>query len=726
MKLPHSFTARVALALALVSAMALVPAGFAQQAPQQKPAGQVDDVVRIKTELVQTDLTVLDKRGHFVGGLRADQFELSLDGKPQPISFFEQISAGSAGEATQLAAARGGAANTNVPRVTVSGDKGRVIFFFIDDVHLSSASLIRARKALTEFVEKQMGQYDRVAVVSTSGQIGFLQQLTDYKPMLHAAIERIHYKRNAETYAGKVPISEYEAVQVADNNDRDLFIYLVMATMNEYQAKGALAKVAANMVKNRVRSISAQQRMVTSDLFDVLESLMRSSTALPGRKLVFFISDGFVTNARGSNALTLLKKITAVAAESGVVVYTMDARGSVYDAAVDAGRNDFPDGMATGTQARHPSLENLALQEPLHILADDTGGRAITGSNSFKDAFRQAIDETSDYYLLAWRPDSDEQRGGKSKIKVVVKGRSDLRVRLRRNYYTPPVVAKSAAEDSKNVTPTPTPESPEAGLLSALGAPYVRRALPTALTVGFVNTPDQGSVLKASMQIERRDLDLSPAGSQKSEVDVVGAAIDDRGTIVTFKQLLTVTRDPALQNQAQPVVWNQQLRVPPGLYQVRVAVRERSSGHTGSAQTWIEVPDVSGARFQLSSLFLGERRSASSDKSGGAPQPVMVDVDQHFARTSVLRYQTYVYNAVHGAQLAQVEIQAQVLRDNRPVFSMPPAMLPTGTTKDSARLPFWAEVSLNQLPPGRYALQVTAVDRVTKNSASQTASFVVE
>ena len=726
MRLTNSRIDRLALFVG-VFACAGVVAIHAQQTTPKKPANQADDVVRINTELVQTDVTVLDKRGSFVEGLRPEQFELSLDAKQQPISFFELIKTGSAREATQLAAAHGGPVNSSQPATTTATDKGRVIFFFLDDVHLSGASLIRARKALTEFVENQMSQNDQVAIVSTSGQIGFLQQLTDYKPMLHAAIERLNYKKNPEIVAGKVPISDYEAVQVADNNDRDLFIYLLTATMNEYQSAGPLVRVAAHMVENRVRQISAQTRMVTTDMLDVLEGLMRSSASLPGRKLVFFISDGFITNLRGSGAMASLKRVTDLAAQSGVVVYTMDAGGTITDPLVDAGRNDFPDGMASGTQARHPSIENMAMQEPLHILADDTGGRAIIGSNSFADAFQQAIDETSAYYLLAWRPENEEQRSGKARIKVTVKDRPDLRVRLRRNYYTPPPAVTPKNDEGKNPSTPPVVQSAEAGLLSALGSLYPPRTLPTALSVGYVNTPDQGSVLKASMQIERASLDLGATGPQKSEVDVVGAAIDDRGTIVTFKQLLTVNFDPASPAQSQPVVWNQQLRVPPGLYQVRVAVRERSSGRTGSARQWIEVPDVSGGRLQISSLFLGERKSGvAGEKTAAIPQPVMVDVDQHFARTSVLRYQTYVYNAGRGTLPADVEIQTQVLRDHRAVVTMPPTKLPTDTTKDLARFPYWAEVSLNQLPPGRYALQVTAIDRATKNSASQTASFVVE
>ncbi|HKQ53728.1 MAG TPA: VWA domain-containing protein, partial [Pyrinomonadaceae bacterium] len=322
--------------------------------------GPDEDVLRIKTELVQTDLMVFDKQGRFVEGLSPEQFELSLDGKPHAVSFFERVAAGSSTEAAQVAKAGGLAKNSEPGRPSSSSQgsaaAGRVIFFFLDDLHLSESSLARARKALLDFVERQMNQEDRVAIVSASGQIGFLQQLTDYKPMLRAAVERLNYKRNPETYAGKVPISDYQATQVADHQDRDLFIYLLTATINEYQSKGPLVRVAANMVKNRVRRIAEYAKTVTSELLGVLESLMQSSAQLPGRKLVFFISDGFLTDVRGSNSMQLLKRVTELAARTGVVVYTMDARGTFNDPAVDASRNEFPDGLATGTQARQPNM----------------------------------------------------------------------------------------------------------------------------------------------------------------------------------------------------------------------------------------------------------------------------------------------------------------------------------------------------------------------------------
>ncbi len=731
---PNTSTFRTLLLTASFCFFINVPAIRGQQPTQNRPPQQDDEVLRIKTELVQTDVTVFDKQGRFVEGLRPEQFELSLDGKSQTVSFFERVSTGGAREASQVSAARDGkSVNSEQSRTALatSSSQGRVIFFFLDDLHLSESSLMRARKALTYFVENQMSQNDRVAIVSASGQIGFLQQLTDYKPVLSAAIDRLNYKRNPETYAGKVPISDYQATRIVDHGDRELFTYLLAATMNEYQSKGALMRVAANIVRNRTRQTAAQSKMTTSDLLGVLESLMQSSASMPGRKLVFFISDGFITDVNGSNAMNVLKRVTEMAARTGIVVYTMDARGTFNDPVIDASRNEFPDGLATGTQARNPTMETSALQEPLHILAEDTGGRAIINSNSFKDAFQQAINETSAYYLLAWRPENEEQRGGKARIKVSIKDRPDLRVRLRRNYYVPPPAkAPAKNEDEKSASNLQQQaQTPEAGLLMALGSLYPHRTLPTALSVGYVQEPDQGSALKASMQIEREALDVTTGEAEKSEVDVLGAAIDDRGVIVTFKQVLTITSDPSSQNQRQPVVWNQQLKLPPGLYQVRVAVRERSSGRTGGAQQWIEVPDLSTGRFSLSSLFLGERKTPARDeKFATAPRPIMIDVDRRFTRSSVLRFQAYIYNAARGAATSSpdVEIQTRVFRDNQIILNAAAVKLPTDTTKDLARLPYWAEISLDQLPPGRYALQVTAIDRTTKASVSQRAAFVVE
>jgi len=715
---------------------------FAQQTakPPALPAASPSDVITINTELVQTDVTVFDKSGRLVEGLTPDEFVLTLDGKPQPISFFESVKTGSSQEAAQVKSAANGIRKTEAPTPAGMARPGRVVFFFVDDVHLSNASLIRTRKALTEFLDQRMHDGDQVAIVSTSGQIGFLQQLTDNEAVLHEAIERLNYKRNTETYAGRTIITEYQANRVAEYNDRALFNYLVSSTINEYQlvpAKGGdprgLASLAVNNVKNRIRQIEANSRSVTDNTLTVLLGLMRSSAPLPGRKLLFFVSDGFITDTRGSNAMTMLKRVTELASRVGIVVYTMEASGVYYDPAIDASTNAFSDGLGSGVAARNWTGESAGLREPLRILADDTGGRALLNSNSIPGSIQEALDETSSYYLLAWRPEAEDQKNGKAQLKVSLKNHPELRVRLRRSFFIPSAKAavseqpKNPADqdshaDSSDIAPKAEPQ-PEVELLAALGSLYPHKTLPASLSVGYVNSADQGATLKLSMQIERWAFDFDSSTDQKKEVDVIGAAIDDRGMIVSFKQLLTVTPNAAAQKASQPVQWNQQLRLPPGLYQVRVALRERGSGRTGSVQKWIEVPAVLQGTLQMSSVFAGERKVGDGE-AGGAPGSLMVNVTQRFARSSALRYQTYLYN-VSGGTAADLEVEARVLHDGATMIALPPAKVPAVSLKDNA-VPYWSELSLADLKPGYYQLQVTATDKRSKSIAVQRMRFVVQ
>src|SRR5438132_12913687 len=113
-------------------------------------------------------------------------------------------------------------------------------------------------------------------------------------------------------------------------------------------------------------------------------------------------------------------------------------------AGADASTNDYidlsarRDGVASG--------EITATREPLQLIADETGGRAIFNSNSIDDAVLQAIEETSTYYLLAWRPDSEDGRDTRARIKISIKDHPELRVRLRNSFLNnaPPAPTATA------------------------------------------------------------------------------------------------------------------------------------------------------------------------------------------------------------------------------------------------------------------------------------------
>ncbi len=168
----------------------------------QKPV--TDDVLRVNTELVQTAITVIDKQGHFVDGLSRDQFELTVDGKPRPINFFERVAAGSPREEQLTAAPDPTLATPKTSRPATA--RGRSIVFFIDDMHMSPDSLHRTRDMLRHFLSTEMSSRDSVVIASPSGQVGFLEQFTNNAQVLNAAIERLspkQYEVRAKKWARK-------------------------------------------------------------------------------------------------------------------------------------------------------------------------------------------------------------------------------------------------------------------------------------------------------------------------------------------------------------------------------------------------------------------------------------------------------------------------------------------------------------------------------------------
>ena len=722
----------------LVCLLIVAPFDLAQtpQTPRnskRQPDQDQSDVLRVYTQLVQTDVMVFDKQGRFVNGLKAGDFELRIDGAPKPIDFFEKITAGSSNEETQLAAARGSAtsSNSNGPAPL---DRGRPIFFYVDDLHLDLAGLQTTQKLIPRFIDQEMGQNDEAAIASASGQIGFLQQLTDNKAVLHAALERLKFRPYSVRDSDRPPISEYQAVLVG-NNDYEITDYLVEETMR--QTPGLTREMAESMVNARSQAVSQQGSAVTSNTLAGLESLIRSAKKLPGRKLLFFISSGFFIDDRNSNTRSKLQQITSAAARSGVVIYSMDARGLV------SSLNDIsnPSGFdVSGRLERANSGELRASQDSMFTLAADTGGRAVFNTNSLGPGLSRALKETSTYYLLAWKPERESQQTKFRRIEVKVVGRPDLTVQVRRGFFDrEPENAKTVKADkiAKDKNENDAVKSPAAELRKVMLAPYPTRDLPVSLNLSFLDTPAKGLMLSTALEVPNEVLSFVPGdGKQTAVLTVVGNVFDDKGNAGgAFNNRLTVTA-PSVEaaRRGTDVKYGYPIYVKPGLYQVRVGVRDETSGRAGSAQGWIEIPNLASGQLTLSSLLLGARAPESPTASAAAiasaitEDTVPLSISHNFTANGYLRFLVIVYNAALAPADTKPDlaVQLQIVRDGQPVTTTALRKISVEGLPDLTRIPYAAEISLSGLPAGRYLLQVTVVDRVAKKSASQQNRFAID
>jgi VWFA-related protein len=726
---------------------------------QQPPAspGQSEDVVRVNTALVQTDVTVFDRRGTFVEDLKREQFVLKVDGKPREISFFEKIRAGSHSEEAQLAAARGNAISGNTGGTPIPLDRGRTIFFFVDDLHVSASDIVYVRESLKRFVDRTMGQNDEAAIVTTSGQIGFLQQLTDNKAVLRAAVDRIKTRQQNVRDAERPAMSEYQAMLV-QQDDRDVLDVFIDAILRNFP--GLPRQIAGDMVRQRAAAMLQQSGMITMNTLSALEGLVKSTARLPGRKLVLFVSGGFLLDRNNSDAFDRLRSVTSAAAKAGAIIYSIDARGLVASGADLSGGVPFD---PSGRLERASMGELGATQDGLNALARDTGGRAFLSTNALSSAVTTAVRESSVYYLLAWRPESEEQRNPRYRqIEVSVVGRPELLVRFRRGFGEVKP-AQTAAQPKRGKPPAAVMKIPIDELRASLRSLYPESALPVSLTLNFLNIPQRGSVLATSLKIATNRVALESAGAtQAAHIDIAAVILNDQGKVVSsFENGLTMKVDSA--DKSPPpdsVLYNHFSTIKPGLYQVRVAARDAKDGRSGSGFQWIEIPDLESKTLALSTLIVGERRLGADgpprvdpNKTGGDKDPfdqVRLNVDHHFTRTSRLRFLTFVYNAFGAKPLVptpessdgrrgdapmipasadagpDLAVQVQVFRDNEPVITDPLHKVSIEGIADLSRVPYAAELTLDGLRPGRYVLQVTVIDRIAKTSASQRFTFEVD
>lgn len=697
--------------------MLLVTAALVGLAQQQKkeeaPASrEPTDVVRISTELVQTDVMVFDKKGRFVEGLQPEQFELQVNGKRQPISFFESVRAGSEREAAQLRAASTGESPQSLEGAAINSTsvRGRTLLFYVDDLHISPGSISRVRKTLLNFIDNKLGENDQVAITSATGRIGFLQQLTDNKAVLRAAVDRITYAAAMGQDHENPPMSEYAAILIAERRDRLLFDYFVEQTVKVTKMP---PEIAGPIVERRSKAIVRDSAATNKLTLLTLGNLMQSLIKVPGRKLVFFISDGFVPNYSGSDIADSLHRATDAAAAAGVVIYSIDAKGLATHSSLDASSGGGFD--PTGILQSRLGPELSAAQEPLHAVATATGGRALVNTNALNDSIDKGLNETSNYYLLAWRPEGEGNRSPKSaKVKVSITGRPDLEVKLRRGYLgtsTQPVKAKGKVAETEN-------EMLAASVIGSSEHSPTREELATSLFVGYKRSGSDTVQLVAFIEVAETD-QASSETSQSSEGQVVGVVFDSKGKPVgSFRRAIAIPK-----TQGRYASSNYEKNLPEGLYQVRVFARDRKSERLGFAHQWIEIPRFKTGQLSMSSLYLGEITDGVGS-SANESRNVSTSASRRFARAASLRFTTYIYDSAPSPTAPELSIQTRILRGGQPITTAE-GKVPVSGVSGFATIPYSAQFSLNKMPPGRYRLEVKVTNQKTKSSATQHTDFTV-
>jgi VWFA-related protein len=650
------------------------------RAAAQSPAEPSGPVIRVTVDLVQIDAVVTDSKGRHVPGLEARDFEVLEDGQPQTITHFSYVPA-SGVEAPpvpgELPAAM--AMEPLLPAAPLRPEQvRRTMVLMADDLGLTPADIPDVRKAMRRFVDEQMRPGDLVSVMTTSGGMGAMAQLTNDKRQLYAAIERIHYFVGSRPgWTWYTPIEQPTADRL-------------------YQKQ----------IKERLDV--ARLPLLSVGTFSALAYAIEGLRQMPGRKAIAFFSDGIGQSAGG---------MVQLANRSSVTIYTLDPRGFVsFDAtALDAGT------AAGGLRAASArEVPYRASQAGLDQLARGTGGIFFHDDNDLVHGLANALDDMRSYYLIGYQPDRNDfekVRGRTQFHKIQVKVlRAGLQVRSRNGFVGTPD------------PPASEPRFPQSAR-QALFSPFQENGFPVHLSAFYSpaahKNPKNGrplALVRAMMAIDGHGLLLPDAPDAKKQLnlEIAAAAFSAANEVVTSSDRIfrtAMTAGEMEQTVASGLLYGLDVEVPkPGPYQFRVAVRDANSGRIGSATLFVEIPDFARPGIALSSVRLSDSdpvRNAALTREGvlGAGSAVT----RVFASGAVLRYDCTVIGAVIGRQTGKPDVDLAVrlffgpepILTGRPIpLAMPQGALP-------GAIPAAGTIKLPpDLPPGHYAVELVATDHL--------------
>ncbi len=668
--------------------LTLLMSGLSAQAQTTAPTPPPDDgeVVKISTNLIQLDVTITDKKGNPIRDIRPDEVEIYENGKRQDISGFTFISGSSPGGKPEPASLYPEPIKNVRPEAV-----RRSIAIVVDDISLGFDTTAHTRRSLKQFIDEQMRPGDLVAIIRTGSGVGALQQFTTDKKILHAAVDRIKWKPLFKDNLGAfMPFEARDGSDAVEDFQSDAY------------AAGTLG---------------------------ALRFVINGMNQLPGRKSVILFSHGFrVIGSRskassGNRATFLLDDVVDQANRASVVIYGIDPRGLFANVPIAIlGASDPNDRSFFESQAG------------LRLLAEETGGFAITNSNGFAEGIRNVLRDQS-YYLIGYEPsgetfDPDTRRYNRIEIKV---DRPGAIVRYRSGFFNVTDEDRSAAASAK---------SAEQQVLDALTSPFAANEITLNFNPLFGYDATIGTYVRSLLHVKGDEIELKDGenGSKTAEFTLLAASFGDNGVIADqHGRNYKITLSPNEVQRLRETGFVYEFVMPikqPGGYQFRVALRDNTGGTVGSASEYIEIPNLKKKRLTLSSIAL-ERAASQARRQGntGITDPVTDSSRsdsslRRFAKGAGLTYGLVVYNSkLDKANAPDLVSKIRLIHEGAPVFEgeFSPVAMEPGTDPQAVVLMGALTLGKN-IPAGDYILQVIVSDRKANNkyaTAVQSTRFEV-
>jgi VWFA-related protein len=687
------------LAAAIVGVLGLVnPMGDAAQTvarvqqPQAQETGEGTFKLSVNANIVLTNVVVRDKKtGAVVKGLKASDFTVIEDKKPQHIISFDYQNVDEAAVLAEKTTAGGKASVADLLERNFAASPAqlkdhRLIVIFFDLSSMQDEDIDRAVDAADQYVNKQMQPADLVALVSMSTGLSMDQDFTSDKTALLHGLAKYNGTDTTGFANGTTGSTD------GTSDDTSTF----SADDTEYNSLNTDRELLA------IRAIS------------------KSLERVDQRKSMLYFSGGLTRNGIENQAS--LRAATNEAAKANLAIYSVDARGlQALPPVGDASKGSLRGNSAySGAAATAQLSANFGSQETLSTLSTDTGGKAFFDSNDFAPAFQQVQHDTEAYYLLGFRS-TNQTRDGSFRHLTIKVDRNDVKIEFRPGYYAPADFQHQKTEDRElALTEQMRSDSPATDVAVYLQALYFRET-------------DTSYFIPVSLIVPGSQIPFVVGGDRdKATLDIVGQVKNAQGiTVGNVRETVKLAVDASQQVKRKNIQYSTGFTLAPGKYHLKFVVRENQTGNMGSFETDIQVPDLKKSPLKLSSVVLASQRTPNAEKN--AVNPLVRDglewvpnVPHVFRQDQHLYFLYEVYEPTKekgGAEPAaspglgrrtggpvKVLTSIEFLSNGTKVYETPLVTADAINDPQHDGVAFQFDVPLVQLKPGTYICQVNVID----------------
>ncbi len=528
---------------------------------------------KVRVNLVLVRVVVRDSQGNVVPDLKKEDFQLLDNRKPQTISTFNVETPASHAIAPAAPATVTEDASPEPPELATVPQ--RFVSVVFDDVNMHTQDTLSVRAAAAHLF-RSMSPSDRIGIYTTSGQ--FTLEFTSNREELQNALLHIVSRPLAPSPGmHECPeISYYQADRIINYSDNQA---LAIATQDTIQCTGgslppAAAQSMAQSTAQRVADIGDTQ---TEFVYRHLEVAMRRLSAMPGQRVMVFVSPGFILTTNTRDGGDFIDR----ANRANVVVNVIDARGLYTPDMGDIADNQSGSALTVGPKSAFLADAQFAQSEVLAQFADGTGGTFFHNRNDLDEGLRRAVVAPSLSYLIGFSPQNLKVDGRYHVLKVSLAGKQKFTIQARHGYYAPKTV-KDPAEAAKEE------------IQEAIFSQDEIHDVPIDLQTQFFKTDPTQARLAVLTHVDVKGIHFRKAdGRSRDDLTFATAIFDENGNFVTGGEkivemrLLDLTLDRL--NHAGFTV-KSSFDIKPGTYLVRMVVRDGEGAQMAARNGAVVIP----------------------------------------------------------------------------------------------------------------------------------------